>query len=103
MDSFLWISIIVLAYIIVSNIIWLLLGSKAVQYLPGISINGGTIRISIMIMLSIVGVLFWIIKYILSLIFVIKIKPILSRDISMMIQKGYKTVNKLRLGKNIKV
>ena len=56
---------IVIAYVIVSNTLWLLFGSTLLQRLPGVQIKGfrGTLKIAIMLFLSVTGFMFWIIKF----------------------------------------
>ncbi len=54
----------VVIYLIVSNTLWLLLGSRLLQALPGVNIKGfrGTLRIAAMLVLTIVAVILWVAK-----------------------------------------
>lgn len=54
-------------YFIVSNTAWLLLGSKFLQWLPGVGDKSvsGTIKISIMIMSVVIGTMIWLCKKLL--------------------------------------
>jgi len=51
----------VLAYVVVSNLAWLLIGSRLLQYLPGVDITGfrGTVRLATMLLLTAVGTAVW--------------------------------------------
>jgi len=51
----------VLAYVIVSNVAWLLIGSRLLQCLPGVDIKGfrGTVRLATMLLLTAVGTACW--------------------------------------------
>ena len=89
---------LLIAYVIVSNTLWLLFGSKVIQKLPGVNIKGfrGTLKIALMLFLSATGFLFWISKYLIMLIFLKSPKPKLSSEISQKIKWGARiTKNKL--------
>ncbi len=55
----------VISYIIISNTLWLIFGSRLLQSLPGVNIKGakGTLRIAIMILMSFVGLIVWFFSY----------------------------------------
>lgn len=55
---------VVIIYIIVSNTLWLLLGSELLKLIPGVNFRGskGTFKIAIMILMSIVGFIYWVIS-----------------------------------------
>lgn len=57
--------LIIVSYIIISNTLWLLFGSKLIQTLPGVNINGatGTLKIAILIVMSFTGIVVWIFKF----------------------------------------
>lgn len=62
-------TLIVIGYVIVSNTLWLFLGSKALQNFPGV---GGehtisTFKIALMLVMSIIGVAIWLIRLIPAL------------------------------------
>jgi len=89
---------LLIAYVIVSNTLWLLFGSKVIQKLPGVNIKGfrGTLKIALMLFLSATGFLFWISKYLITLILLKNPKPKLSNEISQKIKWGARiTKNKL--------
>mgnify|MGYP006102735277 FL=1 len=89
---------LLIAYVIVSNTLWLLFGSKVIQKLPGVDIKGfrGTLKIALMLFLSATGFLFWISKYFVMLILLKNPKPKLSNEISQKIKWGARiTKNKL--------
>jgi hypothetical protein len=80
---------LVLLYILFSNTLWLLFGSRLLQSLPGVDIKGigGTFKIAAMLMLSAIGTLRWIFKYIASPIGK-KVKPIFKVEVGKTIQQG---------------
>jgi len=68
-DSVVWISsglLIVILYVFLSNTLWLLIGSRFIQCLPGVNIKGfkGTLKIATMLVLSVVGILLFLINFI---------------------------------------
>ena len=89
-------------YIIVSNTLWLLFGSRVIQYLPGVNIKGlaGTLKIASMLVLSVIGTIIWIFKYILTTIKLEKTKPLLKNEISIMIQNGGRIMRAITVFKN---
>jgi hypothetical protein len=84
--------ILIIIYFLISNTLWLLFGSKILQYLPGINNRSsvGTFKIAAMIALAAIGTLVWILKYILSSIIGEKAKPCFKNELSKMIQRGAK-------------
>ena len=80
----------VVLYIIISNTLWLLFGSRVIQYLPGVNIRGfrGTLKIAAMIILSLVGVVWWSIKFIFISVLGRNPKPLLSVEVGKTIQTG---------------
>ncbi len=70
---------LVLFYILVSNILWLLFGSRLLQCLPGVDIKGigGTLKIATMLVLSVLGTLRWMFKYVYSSLIGKQTKPVL--------------------------
>ena len=89
---------IVIAYVIVSNTLWLLFGSTLLQRLPGVNIKGsrGTLKIAIMLFLSVTGFMFWVVKFFYMFTLRKNPKPKLTNEISRKIQWGAKlTKNKL--------
>jgi hypothetical protein len=57
--------LVVIGYILLSNTFWLLFGSSILQKLPGVNIRGakGTLKIALLIILSIIGFLKWVLSY----------------------------------------
>jgi len=90
--------LILLTYIIISNTLWLLLGSKLIQYLPGVNIKGinGTLKIATLIILSLIGIIIWVIKIVYSIINNNFTRPTLNEEISKMIKSGAKLFYKIR-------
>ena len=93
--------LILLIYIIISNTLWLLLGSRIIQFLPGVNIKGinGTLKIATLIILSLIGIIVWLIKTVFAIINNIT-RPTLSEEISKMIKSGAKFFYKIRKGSN---
>lgn len=54
----------VVVYLLVSNALWLLLGSRLLQSLPGVNIKGfrGTLRIAAMLVLTMWALIMWVAK-----------------------------------------
>jgi len=88
---------LVVIYIVISNTLWLLFGSRVIQCLPGVNITGfkGTIKIAMLILLSLLGTLCWVFKFILTFISRNHPRPVLSMEVSFMIQKGARILTKL--------
>lgn len=96
-ETFSWIGgslVLAFIYIVVSNTLWLLFGARLVQSLPGVNITGfrGTMKISVMLILSVIGVLYWVAKYTFTLITGKNKKPLLREEISRAIQRGSKII-----------
>lgn len=87
---------IVILYVIVSNTLWLLFGSRLIQCLPGVNINGfrGTLKIAAMLIFSVIGVLRWIVKYFMMFLIKTSKKPVLREEISTSIQQGAKVIRR---------
>lgn len=90
-DSLTWLGgglVLFILYIIISNTLWLLFGSKLIQCLPGVNIKGfrGTIKIAVMIVLSIIGSLKWLFKCLF--VFITKRKPKFSEEVGRTINQG---------------
>lgn len=85
---------VIVLYVVVSNTLWLLFGSKLIQCLPGVNIVGfrGTLKIATMLVLSLIGLLLWVCKYLLMYVTRKKPLPILSEEISRSIQRGAKLI-----------
>lgn len=52
-------------YLIISNTLWLIFGARLLQFLPGVKIRGmrGTFKMAVMLLMSLLGILVWFIKY----------------------------------------
>lgn len=85
----------VLVYLIVSNTLWLLLGSRLIQFLPGVNIKGfqGTIKIATMLILSLYGTIRWLYKYVLAYVIRRDMKPNFFQVVGETIQSGAKAVH----------
>ena len=89
---------LVIAYVIVSNTIWLLFGSRLIQKLPGVNITGfrGTLKIALMLLMSIFGLGTWIFKYLIALILFKNPRPMISNEIAQKVKWASRiTKNKL--------
>lgn len=88
--------LIVFCYVIVSNTLWLLIGAKALQFLPGVNDKSakGTIKIVILILMTIIGSLFWLVKLLPSYVGIMKFNP-LSQEIGLTIQSCSKLYHKI--------
>jgi len=88
---------LVILYVLISNTLWLLFGSRFLQFLPGVNINGfrGTLKIAMMLVLSVFGVFRWIVKYSSKLVARKNPTPVLSEEISMSIRQGAKVFKRI--------
>lgn len=60
----------IVSYVIISNTLWLLLGSKLLKSLPGVNAYGATstFRIAAMLVMSFIGILMWLLHLPFSVI-----------------------------------
>ena len=89
---------LLIAYAIVSNTIWLLFGSRLIQKLPGVNITGfrGTLKIALMLLMSVFGLGVWIFKYLIALLLFKKVRPVISNEIAQKVKWASRvTKNKL--------
>ena len=89
---------LLIAYVIVSNTIWLLFGSRLIQKLPGVNITGfrGTLKIALMLLMTAFGLATWIFKYFIALMFFKKPRPMISNEIAQKLKWASRvTKNKL--------
>ena len=91
----------VVLYLLVSNTLWLLLGSRLLQSLPGVNINGfrGTIKIAAMLIFALLGIFMWSAKWCAALIFFRTKKPDIRNEIRSAIRFGAARV--VRHGDNV--
>jgi len=89
--------LIVIVYVIISNTLWLLIGARALQFLPGVNDKSakGTLKILVLLVMSLIGVGIWLIKLLPSVLRIIKHQKSLSEEISSSIQKGSKIYSKI--------
>jgi hypothetical protein len=82
--------IFIFAYILISNTLWLLFGSRLLQSLPGVNIRGarGTLKIAVMLVLFAVGVARWIYIYLHHQVFTNTEKPKFKIIVSSTIKRG---------------
>ena len=80
----------VLLYVLISNTLWLVFGSRLLQSLPGVDIKGfrGTLKIATMLVLSLVGFTAWAFKVVLSKLIARHEAPSLKREVSVAIKWG---------------
>jgi hypothetical protein len=88
----------VIAYLIVSNTLWLLLGSRLLQSLPGVNIKGfrGTLRIAAMLLLAAVAFALWTVKRPAVWLGVRRVDRQLTAEISLWVGKGSRWVESLQ-------
>lgn len=81
--------LVLLCYVIISNTFWLLIGAKALQFLPGVSDKSakGTLKIVLLLLMSLIGIFWWIVKLIPSLLRIVIFRPI-TTEISFAIQNA---------------
>lgn len=86
----------IITYIIISNFLWLLFGSKLLQSLPGVDIKGitGTLRIALMLVMTILGFILWVLKSPFLLFGIIK-NNTLQQSIGSCIQLAARTFKRL--------
>jgi hypothetical protein len=91
--------VLTLLYIIISNTLWLLLGSRLLQSLPGVHIRGiaGTFKIAAMLVLSVCGVMAWGCKYVVMSLTNRHPKPCIKDEVGRMIQRGARQLNRTKL------
>jgi len=89
--------LIVIVYVIISNTLWLLIGARALQFLPGVNDKSakGTLKILVLLVMSLIGVGIWLIKLLPFVLRIIKHQKSLSEEISSSIQKGSKIYSKI--------
>jgi len=87
--------LVLIAYIIISNTLWLIFGSRFLQSLPGVNIKGakGTLRIALMILMSLFGFFVWLINLPFSMIGISKKKSI-TQLVSYFIQLASRVFSK---------
>lgn len=75
----------VLIYLIVSNLLWLLFGSRVLQSLPGVGMEGwrGTLKIAIFILVALVSTFEFLLRWPFQLGKRLSIKSIINRNISL--------------------
>ncbi len=85
----------IVGYVIISNTLWLLFGSRLLQSLPGVNIKGatGTLRIIILLIMSLTGFLFWLFKWGFMKLNIIK-KQSLQECMSYFIQSASKVFSR---------
>lgn len=81
--------LVIIGYIIISNLLWLIIGARALQFLPGVNDKSakGTIKILVLLLMTLFGIFFWFLKLLPAMIKIIRYKPILG-EISASIQLG---------------
>jgi hypothetical protein len=86
-----------LAYVVVSNTLYLLIGARLLQMLPGVNIKGfrGTLKIAAMLVLAVCGFGVWVIKRPLAWIGVTRFREPLRVEIARWVGRGARTVNRV--------
>ncbi len=82
----------IIAYVVISNTLWMLFGARLLQSLPGVKIRGvrGTLRIAAMLLMTLVGGCVWLVKMLARVIKLPIAKTSLKDEISQAIQRGSK-------------
>lgn len=95
--------LVIIGYILISNIIWLLMGARAIQFLPGVNDKTalGTIKLAIILLFSLVGIFCYLIRLPLSALGIIKYKPFRIM-ISSSIQSGSRLLQHINKFINIR-
>ena len=90
--------LVLIGYIIVSNTLWLIFGSKLLQSLPGVNIKGftGTLKIAVMLVMSVIGFLYWAIKFPFAKMGLIK-----NNSLANCISNGIQSASKLFSKRNL--
>jgi hypothetical protein len=91
-------ALVLVAYLIISNTLWILLGSRVLQSLPGVNIKGfrGTLKIAAMLVLTALAVAVWLLKR--PAIWV-GLKPVnrgLAAEIGVWVGRGARWVERLQ-------
>lgn len=91
--------LIIFVYILISNLIWLTIGARALQLLPGVNDKSvkGTFKILILLLMSLFGFSIWLLKLIPGKLKIIKYNT-LQEEISASIKNGgiiYQRIRKL--------
>ena len=107
-DLFPWIGgglLAIVLYLIISNTLWLLFASRILQFLPGVNIKGfrGTLKLAFMIVLSGIGLLFWVVKYLFSFWSSKSQNPKIKTEIRNSIKIGYSGFRFISNGMNEKL
>lgn len=89
---------LVILYVLVSNTLWLLFGSRLLQIIPGINIKGyaGTVKIAAMLILLVTGSLTWLLKYTGSSLIRKETRPVFKDEVSKMLWLGGRITSKKR-------
>jgi len=55
----------VVLYLVVSNTLYLLVGARLLQFLPGVNIKGfrGTIRLALLLVITVIATAWWLFKW----------------------------------------
>lgn len=87
--------LILVAYVFVSNTLYLLLGTRLLQFLPGVNATGfrGTFRLAAAIVLAVLGVIRWVVFLVLRPSKSRFSLSVIQADIAVTIQSGSRLVN----------
>jgi hypothetical protein len=101
MEAVKWIGggvLAVIAYVVISNTLWLLVGSRLLQSLPGVNIKGlrGTLKIAVMLVLTALAIMAWIVKRAAAWLGASGLRRPLSAEVAAWVGVGARWVNGLR-------
>lgn len=90
MEAILWGVLLVLGYIVISNTIYLLVGARVLQFLPGVNIRGfrGTVRLAFMLACAAIALATWLISWAISLCIRTRPPSKLTKYISAWVGRG---------------
>ncbi len=97
MEAIKWIGggfLALLAYVVVSNTLYLLIGARLLQLLPGVNMKGfrGTLKIATMLVLAAFAVGLWIIKRPFAWVGVSQFREPLRTEVSRWVGRGARAV-----------
>jgi hypothetical protein len=86
-----------LVYVVVSNTLYVLVGARLLQMLPGVNIKGfrGTLKIATMLVLAMFGFGVWVTKRPLAWIGVTRFREPLRVEIARWVGRGARTISRV--------
>lgn len=99
MESFKWIGggfLALLVYVVVSNTLYLLIGSRLLQMLPGVQIKGlrGTLKIAAMLVIAAFALCAWTMKRPLAWVGIARFREPMRVEVARWIGRGARVINR---------